>query len=195
MKVNLSVHYFMIIKIFHATALLITITLAPSMAQADQTDPRLDKLFINLTLNSDLKLSQQLTGEIWRIWAEHNKKEITVLFKEGENAMYRKEYETALESFNQIIKLAPDFAEGWNKRATVYFLMGDYHASLADIEETLELEPRHFGALAGQGQCYFELQNFQSALKAFEKALAVNPWLYDVYRNIEIMKKLLDQQT
>ncbi|GJM04986.1 MAG: hypothetical protein DHS20C09_09770 [marine bacterium B5-7] len=174
---------------------ILLLAIAPNVVIADQTDSRLDKLFFNLKVNADLKLSQQLTSEIWRIWSEHNKKEINVLFSNGEAAMYRKEYETALESFNQIVILAPDFAEGWNKRATVYFLMGDYHASLADIDKTLSLEPRHFGALAGQGQCYFELQKFQSALNAFEKALAVNPWLYDVYRNIEIMKKLLDQQT
>jgi len=175
--------------------LLLATALAPSVVIADQTDPRLDKLFFNLKVNADLGLSQQLTSQIWYIWSEHNQKEINDLFNDGENAMYKKEYETALVSFNQIIELAPDFAEGWNKRATVYFLMGDYHASLADIEKTLRLEPRHFGALSGQGQCYFELQKFQSALNAFEKALAVNPSLYDVYRNIEIMKKLLDQQT
>ncbi len=175
--------------------MLLVIAFAPILVNADQTDTRLDKLFLNLKLNSDLRQSQKLTSQIWRIWAEHNKKEINVLFNVGENAMYRKEYETALESFNKIVELAPDFAEGWNKRATVYFLMGDYHASLADIEETLKLEPRHFGALSGRGQCYFELQKFQSALNAFEKALEVNPWLYDVSRNIEIMKKLLDQQT
>ncbi len=182
-------------KIFHISLLLITIALVPCLAKADQSDPRLDKLFFNLKVNADLGLSQQLTSEIWRIWSEHNKKEINDLFQDGENAMYKKEYETALEKFNKIVVLAPNFAEGWNKRATVYFLMGDYHASLVDIEKTLRLEPRHFGALSGQGQCYFELQKFQSALNAFEKALAVNPWLYDVYRNIEIMKKLLDQQT
>jgi len=182
-------------RIIQITALFLITAITSSYVNADQSDPRLDKLFFNLKVNADLGLSQQLTSEIWRIWSEHNKKEINILFNNGENAMYKKDYETALESFNKIVELAPDFAEGWNKRATVYFLRGDYHASLADIEETLKLEPRHFGALAGQGQCYFELQKFQSALKAFEKALAVNPWLYDVSRNIEIMKKLLDQQT
>jgi tetratricopeptide (TPR) repeat protein len=182
-------------KIIQIYILLLATALVPNVVIADQADPRLDKLFFNLKVIADLGSSQQLTSKIWRIWSEHNKKEINVLFNDGENAMYKKEYEAALESFNKIVELAPNFAEGWNKRATVYFLMGDYHASLADIEKTLRLEPRHFGALAGQGQCYFELQNFQSALNAFEKALAVNPWLYDVYRNIEIMKKLLDQQT
>ena len=182
-------------KIIQIYIFLLVIALAPNAVIADQTDPRLDKLFFNLKVSADLKLSQQLTSEIWRIWSEHNKKDINILFNDGENAMYKKDYETALESFNKIVELAPNFAEGWNKRATVYFLMGDYHASLTDIEETLKLEPRHFGALSGRGQCYFELQKFESALNAFEKALALNPWLYDVYRNIEIMKKLLDQQT
>lgn len=182
-------------KIIQIYILLLATTLAPNVVIADQSDTRLDKLFFNLKVNADLGLSQQLTREIWRIWSEHNKEEINVLFNDGENAMYKKEYETALEFFNKIVELAPNFAEGWNKRATVYFLMGDYHASLADIEETLKLEPRHFGALSGRGQCYFELQKFESALNAFEAALEVNPWLYDVSRNIKIMKRLLDQQT
>ena len=182
-------------RIILITTLFLMTALTSTHVNADQSDPRLDKLFFNLKVNADLGLSQQLTREIWHIWSAHNKKEINILFNDGENAMYKKEYETALDFFNNIVELEPNFAEGWNKRATVYFLMGDYHASLADIEKTLKLEPRHFGALSGRGQCYFELQKFESALNAFEKALEVNPWLYDVSRNIEIMKKLLDQQT
>ncbi|MFT5396046.1 MAG: tetratricopeptide (TPR) repeat protein [Gammaproteobacteria bacterium] len=182
-------------NVIQISILLLATALAPNVVIADQTDPRLDKLFFNLKINADLASSQQLTSDIWSIWSEHNKKEINILFNDGENAMYKKEYEAALKSFNKIVELTPNFAEGWNKRATVYFLMGDYHASLADIEKTLRLEPRHFGALSGRGQCYFELQKFESALNAFEAALEVNPWLYDVSRNIEIMKRLLDQQT
>ena len=182
-------------RVIQITALFLITAIASIHVNADQTDPRLDKLFFNLKVNTDFGLSQQLTREIWRIWSEHHKEDINILFNDGENAMYKKDYEIALASFNKIVELAPNYAAGWNKRATVYFLMGDYHASLADIEKTLKLEPRHFGALSGRGQCYFELQKFQSALNAFEAALEVNPWLYDVSRNIEIMKKLLDQQT
>jgi len=177
------------------TVLLLVTALTTSIVNADQSDPRLDKLFLNLKLNSDLRQSQQLSSLIWRIWSEHHDNEVNILFNTGETAMYKKEYESALASFNKIVELDPNFSEGWNKRATVYFLMGDFHASLADIDKTLKLEPRHFGALAGKGQCYFELQKFQSALNAFEKALEINPWLYDVHKNITIMKKLLDQQT
>lgn len=181
-------------NLIQITASLLITVLASISVNADQNDPRLDKLFFNLTINSDLKLSYQLTNEIWRIWSSHNKKEINILFSNAEKAMYKEDYQTALKSYNEIVVLAPNFAEGWNKLATVYFLMGDYSASLANIEETLKLEPRHFGALSGRGQCYLELQKFQFALDAFEEALAVNPWLYDVYKNIQIVKKLLNQQ-
>ena len=181
-------------NLIQITASLLITVLASIPVNADQNDPRLDKLFFNLTANSDLKLSYQLTNEIWRIWSSHNKKEINILFNNAGKAMYEEDYETALKSYNEIVVLAPNFAEGWNKLATVYFLMGDYNASLANIEETLKLEPRHFGALSGRGQCYFELQKFQFALDAFEDALAVNPWLYDVYKNIQIVKKLLNRQ-
>ena len=181
-------------NLIQITASLLITVLASISVNADQNDPRLDKLFFNLTVNSDLKLSYQLTNEIWRIWSSHNKKEINILFSNAGKAMYKEDYEMALKSYNEIVVLAPNFAEGWNKLATVYFLMGDYSASLANIEETLRLEPRHFGALSGRSQCYFELQKFQFALDAFEEALAVNPWLYDVYKNIQIVKKLLNQQ-
>lgn len=103
------------------------------LLHADQTNPELDKLFINLKLNTDLRNSQQLTSQIWHIWSNHKNDEINILFRQGENAMYQKDFAFALESFNKIVTLEPEFAEGWNKRATVYYLMGDYEASLMNI--------------------------------------------------------------
>ena len=160
-------HINVLMRVIQITALFLITAIASIHVNADQTDPRLDKLFFNLKVNTDLGLSQQLTSEIWRIWSEHNKEDINILFNDGENAMYKKDYEIALASFNKIVELAPNYAEGWNKRATVYFLMGDYHASLADIEKTLRLEPRHFGALSGQRPMLFRVTEISICIKRF----------------------------
>jgi tetratricopeptide (TPR) repeat protein len=88
-----------------------------------------------------------------------------------------------------VVKKAPGFAEGWNKRATIYYYMNRYEASIRDVEKTLALEPRHFGALAGLGSIYLETGKEQDALKALEKALAVHPHLIFVQMRVDKLKK------
>jgi tetratricopeptide (TPR) repeat protein len=103
--------------------------------------------------------------------------------------MQRQDLDAALDRFDQMVKYAPDFAEGWNKRATVYYMRGEYPESVADIERVLELEPRHFGALSGLGMIYEELDRKEQALRAFEAALQANPFLPGAKQQIEILKK------
>ena len=93
----------------------------------------------------------------------------------GMRAMQSGDHDTAVEAFDAVLVLDPDLAEGYNKRATVYYMMGRYADSVADIEKTLE--PRHFGALSGLGLIYSELDEGEAALRAFEAALAINPHL------------------
>jgi tetratricopeptide (TPR) repeat protein len=104
-------------------------------------------------------------------------------------AMGKQKFGEALELLNTIVVIAPDYAEGWNKRATVYFLLGQYQNSIADIETTLDLEPRHFGALSGLGQIYMRLEEFASALDAYERALLVNPHLGHAEKVVERLRK------
>jgi tetratricopeptide (TPR) repeat protein len=103
--------------------------------------------------------------------------------------MTRRDLPAALGKFDQIVKIAPGFAEGWNKRATVHYLLGDFAGSLHDIERTLKLEPRHFGALSGRGLVLLELDQQAGALEAFESALEVHPKLPGASHNAKALRR------
>lgn len=131
---------------------------------------------------------------LWQVWSRSGDPAIDALFQEGVALMTRREGPAAIAIFSRIIERRPEFAEGWNKRATVYFLMGEYQKSLADCEEVLKRNPSHFGVLAGYGQIYLQLGDPERALSYFERALAVNPNMEQVERVIEELKGLLTQQ-
>lgn len=160
-------------------------------AVADQKDARLPDLFKNLLGAPGLETAKVIEVQIWHIWFQYDDSAIVLLMEQGEKAMGRRDYDSALRSFNQVIQIAPDFAEGWNRRATLYYLMGRHDESLADIEKTLALEPRHFGALAGRGLVYSALEELDLALRAFEAALAVNPHMVGARINAEAIRKNL----
>jgi tetratricopeptide (TPR) repeat protein len=158
-------------------------------ARAAQDDPRLDALFDKLKMASSETEATAAEVQIWRIWAEHKNPEIARLMRDGIAALGEDEQELALDDFNAVVKHDRSFAEGWNKRATVEFVMGNFNASIADVERTLALEPRHFGALSGLGQIYLALDRKELALKAFRAALAINPYLPGVRQKIEELEK------
>lgn len=171
---------------------LLAYLLCVGAAVADQRDPRLDPLFEKLRETQDPSTAQQAEQAIWSIWLETESAAVNILMRKGILAMQRRDFRTALRNFDQIVDLAPDYAEGWNKRATVYYLMGAYQESLDDIVKTLDLEPRHFGALSGRGLVLTELERNEEALEAFEDALEVNPAMPSVRLNIEALRKLLE---
>src|SRR5262249_17670795 len=123
--------------------------LAP--ARAGQDDPRLPHLFAILKASPDDDAASRAEAMIWPIWAEGRDEDLSLLMRQGIIFMRRGELEAALAVFDDIVERDPQFAEGWNKRATVYYLLGRYDESVADVERTLALEPRHFGALSGLG--------------------------------------------
>lgn len=160
-------------------------------APADQNDRRLDGLFERLHATGDAAESRGIEQEIWRIWLESDDAVVDRLMRQGMAAMGLRRLELALERFDRIVERAPEFAEGWNKRATVHYLMGDLQASVLDIERTLDLEPRHFGALSGLGLIYDAIDEPRAALRSFEAALRLNPHLEGTRERIEALRREL----
>lgn len=162
---------------------------------ADQTDPRLNQLFLDLSEAPDPAAAQPVEHTIWQIWTTSESDAVNILMRKGIEAMEQRNFLGALNNFNQVVQIAPDFAEGWNKRATVHYMMGAYEDSLKDIRETLRLEPRHFGALSGRGLVMMQLDRTDDALSAFEAALKVHPQMPGARLNAEILRKLLKDRS
>lgn len=177
-----------------ATLLAVGLSLAAGTTGADQEDARLDGLFEALRSAEGGTTARATEASIWQLWIEHPDTAVQLLMRNGVAAMQRGDNRSALEDFDQIVRIAPGFAEGWNKRATVHYLLGNYEDSLADIDETLALEPRHFGALSGRGLVYSALEDPERALDAFEAALEVNPHMPGARSNAEALRKLLEGQ-
>ncbi|HYM30132.1 MAG TPA: tetratricopeptide repeat protein [Candidatus Cybelea sp.] len=169
-------------------AFLIALAIAlmlPAMAFAKQGDERLDSLFERLQAAHDAVEVKVLEAAIWQIWLQSGSDSVDLLMQDGTLAMSQGDYRKALEAFDAIVQVEPDFAEGWNKRATLYYVMGNYQASIADIQKTLALEPRHFGALSGLGQILDRLEDAKGALAAYSRALAADPHLDDVRERVK----------
>ena len=156
-------------------ALLLPIVLLAGTAGADQRDPRLDTLFGQLQRAEGEAEAEFLQQQIWRIWIETESPTVELLMKRGSRAIEGGDFAVALKAFGTIVELAPQYAEGWNKRATLFYMMGRYEESIEDVERTLDLEPRHFGALSGLGMIYLQLDKEADALDAYQRTLEVNP--------------------
>jgi len=128
---------------------------------------------------------------MWQVWSRSGDPEIDQLLAMGVEEMSERRGEAAADTFTRIIERRPDFAEGWNKRATVYYLLGEYRKSLADCDEVMKRNPYHFGALSGYGMIYLKLGEPARALTYFERALAVNPNLGRVEETVEELRDQL----
>ena len=133
-----------------------------------------DQLVRRLT-DAEPQVRASAADAMWRIWGRSGDPEIDTLFARGVEQMQSAAFDEALKSFNTIVARKPEFAEGWNKRATIYFLLGENEKSLQDCAEVLRRNPNHFGALSGVGQIHLRLGNLEQALAAFRRALDVNP--------------------
>ena len=170
----------------------VLILLAYSLASpADQNDPALDDLFEQLAITTSDEEASNITREIWQRWTANDDPDVSQLMQIGIRALNYSTYRKALQSFDRVIEIAPEFAEGWNKRATLYYHIKEYRRSIDDIKKTLRLEPRHFGAWSGLGLVSIAQENYAGALAAFKKALSINPHISNIRRYVQ---KLEDWQ-
>jgi tetratricopeptide (TPR) repeat protein len=137
----------------------------------------LDFLFGALKAAPDEASAKHVEARIWALWMQTPSDTAALLMSRAKAAMDAKQADVALKLLDAVIKLRPEYVEAWNRRATLYYMQNDYTHSLADIEQVLSREPRHFGALAGLGMIMQDLGDDRRALDAFRKALAVNPHL------------------
>ena len=143
--------------------------------KADQNDTRLEYLFGILSKTENNLQINEVTSRIWDIWHETNDPSIEADFYRGLESMRTGDLLMAVAFFTRVIDKNPNFAEGWNKRATVYYMLGKFDASMMDIHETLKLEPRHFGAMDGMGLIFIHLEQFNRAIDIYDQMLQIFP--------------------
>lgn len=159
-----------------------------SQDQATPVNASLDDLFVRLKSTSDAQEAKMIEVAILHAWSTSGKKDVDMLMHEGLKAIHDVEIEAAQAAFDEVVQRAPDFPEGWNMRATVYWLQDAYGPAVNDIHRALALEPRHFGALSLLGRIFVETGNKQTAVKVFEEALKINPYLDEAQEQIDELR-------
>ena len=173
--------------------LFIIITINSTMA--DERKNQLNKLFNDLKIGNN-DLSFKIEQKIWNIWSTHpTNQKLTKMLAKGSDLVNINKFEDAIEIFSQVIKLDPSWAEAWNKRATALYLIGEFQKSQNDINKVLELEKRHFGALAGQGLVNIELKNYEKAILSYQKAKEIYPTMKSPEIMIKQLKILIQKES
>ncbi|MEO7728171.1 MAG: tetratricopeptide repeat protein [Burkholderiales bacterium] len=131
---------------------------------------------------------------IWKIWGRSDDARIDTIYERGMELMRLGAAVEAIKAFTLVINNKPDFAEGWNKRATLYYSIGEYEKSLHDCDEVIKRNPLHFGALAGYGLIYVQLNQLERAVDYFRRALKINPNMQGVAINIELLQKQINDK-
>jgi len=163
-------------------------------ATADQTADELPALFDELRSAVDQQAATEIESRIWQHWLKAPDDGAKALMSQITLAMQEGQMDLAIVLSNQLIDSNPNFSEAWNKRATVHYLMGNNDASVADIRETLALEPRHFGAISGLGLIFMRQGNFEAALQAFEQVLTISPASTNAKRSAQRMRDELGRE-
>jgi tetratricopeptide (TPR) repeat protein len=164
----------------------------PDKQDADSANTSLDKLFDRLAAATDADEAKGIARLIERRWLKSGSDTADLLMSRAVIALTAHDQPLAIELLDRIITLNPGWAEAWNKRATLFYMMGDHQRSVADIRQTLALEPRHFGAWAGLGMIFYEADNHKAALEAFRKAIAIHPFVGDVRKLIDRLAPEVD---
>jgi tetratricopeptide (TPR) repeat protein len=162
-------------KLLKALALVTAMSVYSQSVYADQNDPRLNYLFLQLKAAESAAAASEHEDKIWRIWLEHPDKRTREVILIGIAFMNRGEARLAELAFTEALERNPEFAEAWNKRATLRYMIGDLEGSVADCANVLKLEPRHYGAMAGLGMISASQKNWRRAAEWYKRALEIHP--------------------
>ena len=174
---------------------IIFLFLSTTTLSANDRNVELDKLFLELKKNIP-SLSSGIAQQIWMLWGTHpTDQKLTSLLDEGSRLVQDQKLNRAIDVFTEAIELDPNWAEAWNKRATVLYMVGEFQKSQDDIDKVLELEERHFGALAGQGMVNIQLKNYDKAKRSYQKAQEIYPAMKSSKVMIEQIEELIKRQS
>jgi tetratricopeptide (TPR) repeat protein len=162
---------------------------AEQLSARERREDALDRLFADLRRGSEDEAAK-IETRIWQIWANSDSPTAEALLGQASLAMTRKDIDPSLQILDEVTAAYPDFAEAWSRRATLFFMKGQYEKALADIERALELEPRHFGALAGKGLVLQRQGKYGAAAEAYREALAVNPNMTAAREALKALERL-----
>ena len=175
--------------------LIILFVLNITNLEANDKNKKLDRLFNDLKFKN-ATLSYEIEQKIWELWSTHpSDKNLTTMLAEGSNLVNKQKFDQAIVVFSKVIDLDPKWAEAWNKRATVLYMVGEFQKSQDDIDKVLELEERHFGALAGQGLVNIQLQNYEKAIMSYKKAQQIYPKMKSPKIMIKQIEELIRSQS
>ena len=175
-------------------SILLSLIFISNTKAADQ-EVQLNMLFNQLKQSKNEFVAQEVEQKIWKVWSTHPKnKKLTLMLAEGSSLVNDRQFKKAILIFSKVIDLDPSWAEAWNKRATVMYMIGEFQKSQQDINKVLELENRHFGALAGQGLVNIELKNYEKAIKSYENAQKIYPLMKSPDKMINQIKILIKKE-
>ena len=173
---------------------IILLFFSTSILTANERDVQLDKLFTELKKNISSS-SPGIVQQIWILWSTHpTDQKLTSMLDEGSILVQDQKLNRAIKVFTEVIEIDPSWAEAWNKRATVYYMIGEFQKSQNDIDKVLELEERHFGALAGQGLVNIQLKNYEKAILSYKKAQEIYPSMQSPKTMIKQIENLIKQE-
>jgi tetratricopeptide (TPR) repeat protein len=152
----------------------------------------IDFLFDALKAAPDADIAKQVENRIWAIWLSSGSDTADLLMSRVKGAIEAKDTRLAIQLLGSIIDIRPDYIEAWNRRATLFFALKDYGRAMADIQEVLNREPRHFGALAGLGMILEEVGETKQALDAYRKALAINPHMQKIPDQVKALSEKVE---
>ena len=185
---------FTIVFVHALAGLIASLLVASTQLQADQSSADLPDLFEQLKVAENERAATLIEGQIWQLWLDAPDEQAANLMSRITSAMSASDLSVALALCNELVESHPQFAEAWNKRATVHYMMGDNASSVADIRETVALEPRHFGAISGLGLIFLRERNMQAALEAFEQVLEISPASGSAQASVERLRLELGRE-